>query len=466
MAGRPANRLASLAAGALLVGSAAAQNPDASAPEELRRRAEWGATFRHAGRDSGVIVTRLAPNSAARAAGLRVGDHVIVLNGRDVRDPAEFRNAQRAIRGGDSVIARLIRTRSIEGGGGDTAAIRFLVPPLAREQIPGTTAAYGVLRSPRGYLLRTLITRPESAGTGRLPAILFVPWLSCDAVEKPDPGGDGFAHLLRDVAAGSGMLLLRVEKPGVGDSDGPDCSEGSLADELAAYRAALAHLRARTDVDTTRIVILGGSLGGSLAPILVAESPDGIVGVISVGGFTKTWFEHMMEIERRRLVLSGQPPVAVNEAMRGFARFYAEYLLGRQTPTQVLTAHPELRQLWYDEPEHQYGRHARYFHELQQLNPEGAWATVAERGIPGLIVWGEFDWIMSRDDQDRAVAILNRRRAGAGTLAVIPRTDHGLMTYPDEASAFADKGAQYDGRAAQAVIAWLRERFAGAGRRP
>jgi pimeloyl-ACP methyl ester carboxylesterase len=212
---------------------------------------------------------------------------------------------------------------------------------------------------------------------------------------------------------------------------------------------------------------MGGSLGGGLAPILVAESPRGVAGVISVGGFTKTWYEHMLEIERRRLDLLGRTPREVNAAMRGFALFYTEYLLRRRTPAEVLAAHPDLKPLWYDEPAHQYGRPASYYHEVQQLDVEGAWSVLAERGIRALIVWGEYDWIMSRGDQERAANIVNARRPSGAKLVVLPKTGHGLNTYRSPAAAFADERPVYDGAAARVINAWLRRqsRVADAGGR-
>lgn len=377
-----------------------------------------------------------------------------------MRGADAFWPAFRAIRGLDTVRAVVLRSR--DGAAADTVSLRFVVDSLPHERIAGVTVTYGAIRSDRGHLVRTVVTRPTAAGTGPLPGMLFIPWLSCDPVEKPDPGTDGFAHTLREVAARSGMVLMRVEKPGLGDSEGPDCRHGSLDDEMAAYRAALRALRATLGVDSTRLYLWGGSLGGALAPILAVDDGAGVDGVIAAGGFTKTWYEHMLEIERRRLQLLGSSPSEVNQAMRGFALFYTEYLIRRRTPAQVLADRGELRPLWYDEPAHQYGRPASYYHAVQQLDVEGAWATVAQRRIPALVVWGEYDWIMSRDDQERAVSIVNARFPGGGTLAVVPRTDHGLMAYSSLADAFGDVGPTYDGAAARAIVAWLRRRSSAA----
>jgi pimeloyl-ACP methyl ester carboxylesterase len=254
------------------------------------------------------------------------------------------------------------------------------------------------------------------------------------------------------------MVLMRVEKPGLGDSQGPDCRTGGLEDELAAPRAGLRALRGMAGVDPERIFLLGGSIGGALAPILAAEEPQGIAGVIAVGGFARTWYEHMLDIERRRLTLTGRPPAEVNVAMRGFAQFYTDYLLERRTPAEVLAKRTALRPLWYDEPGHQYGRPAAYYHAVQALDVESAWAAVAERGIPALVMRGEYDWIMGPAEAERAVEIVNARRPGLARLIVLPKTDHGLMVYASLADAFAERAPRNDGAAGRAVTGWLRER--------
>jgi len=419
----------------------------------LRRRAVWHGMIAPVGGDSGALVHRIESSSPAARAGLREGDRLVALNGAPVVDADAFWPAFRSLRGGDTVRARVVRGRA----GADTIELRFALDSAAHEQIPGTFTTYGAVRSDRGYLLRTVVSRPEHPAAARVPGVLFIPWLSCDPVEKPDPGNDGFAHMLRAVATGSGMVVMRVEKPGLGDSQGPDCSKGGLDDELAAPRAGLRALRSMPQVDPSRIFIMGGSIGGGLAPIIAAAEPQGVAGIVAVSGFTRTWYEHMLDIERRRLTLSGSSPADVNSAMRGFAQFYTDYLLGGKTPAQVLDVRPELRPLWYDEPTRQYGRPAAYYQAVARLDVEAAWAAVAAKGIPALVVWGEYDWIMSRAEAERAVEIVNTRRPGLAQLVVLPKTDHSLMVYASVADAFADGKATNDGAAGRAITAWLRQ---------
>src|SRR3974390_1846857 len=89
------------------------------------------------------------------------------------------------------------------------------------EVVEGVDIRYGEVRTEKGYRVRTYTSRPRGA-TGRLPLAVFIPWLSCDAVENPRNLKDGWSFMLRVVMRDAGMQVVRIEKPGVGDSEGPD----------------------------------------------------------------------------------------------------------------------------------------------------------------------------------------------------------------------------------------------------
>jgi predicted acyl esterase len=154
------------------------------------------------------------------------------------------------------------------------------------EQIPGLDSRYDVLRMPDGTRLRMILTRPMGT-TGRLPAILFVQWLSCDTIELPAGQQDGWSRMLRRLAQESGLVMMRTEKAGVGDSEG-DCASLDYETELAHHRAALAWLRQSPDVDPAKIVIFGASMGGNYAPLVASGVP--VAGVMIWGGGAHSWF--------------------------------------------------------------------------------------------------------------------------------------------------------------------------------
>jgi pimeloyl-ACP methyl ester carboxylesterase len=305
----------------------------------------------------------------------------------------------------------------------------------------------------RAFRARVLITVPSNAATRRLPAVLFIPWLSCDPVEVQGPTDDGYIRLVRDIAAQSRMVVARVEKPGVAGGEGPDCSVSTLDDDFAAFRAGLAALRGRPHVDTTRVFLIGGSIGGAFAVALAAESGSRVAGVVSVNSFARTWYEHMIDHERRRLTLADTTGDRLGDAMRGFELLYTGFLIQKLTPGQVIAAHPELRRLWYDSTTGQYGRAAAYFHQVQALDLDRALATL---NVPALFIGGEYDWVMGAEEPGFAAARVNRFHPGRATSRVYMGLSHGIHTYASAADAFHGQNGKYDSAVATDVLIWLR----------
>ena len=96
-----------------------------------------------------------------------------------------------------------------------------------REHFPNADVLYDWVTNSRGEKLRTFITRPKSASS-KVPAIFFVGWLSCDTMESPDPrADDGFGILLGRLIDRSGFATVRMDKPGVGESQG-DCAKADF----------------------------------------------------------------------------------------------------------------------------------------------------------------------------------------------------------------------------------------------
>lgn len=324
-------------------------------------------------------------------------------------------------------------------------------PGVPVETIAGVEVVLGEVTTAAGHRLRTITTRPP--GEAKLPAILLVGWLSCDSVESPRGPQEGFARVLHGLAARSGHVLVRVEKPGVGDSEGPPCGDCDFRTELEGYRAALRAAKALPFVDEKRVFILGMSNGGGVAP-LVGEG-ESVAGYVASGGWVKTWFEHMMEHERRKLTLSGRtPPGEASARMKSIAEFYGLYLRGKKTPAEVLAARPDLAPAWDDEPTRQYGRPAAFYHQLEELNLAEAWSRV---DVPVLAIHGEFDWIMSADDARLIADIVNRNRAGLASCVIVPGMDHFYETHPSFEAAFrnAGRGKRADEEVVATVVEWL-----------
>src|SRR5438309_7674958 len=215
-----------------------------------------------------------------------------------------------------------------------------------RESYPNVDVIYDFVKPAHGERLRTIITKPRDA-KGKIPVIFVAGWLSCDSVEAPEDTKDASGMVFRGLAQMPGFSLFRVDKQGVGDSEGV-CGETDFDTELAGYRAAFRALKHYDFIDSNRVYILGISNGGGFAPLIPESDAEQrqVRGYLSVGGWAKTWFEHMLEIERRRFALMGKSPAEVTDRMKNSATLYYEWLIKSRTIDAILKEQPQLEELW------------------------------------------------------------------------------------------------------------------------
>jgi len=135
-----------------------------------------------------------------------------------------------------------------------------------QETYPNVDVIYDTVVSPNREKLRTIITHPRDS-SGKLPVIFVAGWLSCDSIEAPEGTTDASGLVFRGLAQMPGYCTFRVDKPGVGDSEG-DCSKTDFDTELAGYRAAFKSLDRYDFIDQDRVYIFGLSNGGGFAPLV------------------------------------------------------------------------------------------------------------------------------------------------------------------------------------------------------
>jgi dienelactone hydrolase len=322
------------------------------------------------------------------------------------------------------------------------------------ENLPKVDTELGELRTPDGARLRTFVTKPQGS-TGRLPAVLFVQWLSCDTIEVSPNPKDGWSAMLRRLITESGWLWQRTEKSGVGDSQGIPCAKLDYETELAHHRAAFRQLRSRPDVDPARIVIYGGSMGSNYAPLVAAG--EKVAGVVVWGGGATTWFERMLRFERNALELGDKGPESLTAEVNARAAYFSRYLLRGESPSAIAASDPELGKVWSrivgTSSDGHYGRPFAFHQQAQRQDWAGAWARV---NAPVLVLFGEYDWFESRDAAELIARIVNRQRPGTATFRQLPGTNHHFDRFPSAREAFAEKGGTTDaGPAVEAILQWL-----------
>ena len=321
------------------------------------------------------------------------------------------------------------------------------------EAYEGLRTEYGVVRTRDGVQLRTIVTSPRSAA-GRLPAILFVQWLSCDSIELPANAHDGWSEMIREVIRRSQVLVWRTEKRGIGDSEG-ECATMDYETELADHRQALVELRKRSDVDPQRIVIFGGSIGTTYAPLLAADQD--LAGVMVWGGGATTWFERMLRFERNALELAGTDPQTWVDEMNARARFFERYLLRGELPSAIIASDPELGKVWSrivgTKGDSHYGRPPAFHQQAARQNWAGAWARVR---APVLVLGGEYDWFESHAASALVAEVVNRQHPGQAEFHEYPGLNHHLSKFPTPEAAFKESGGTVSAEPVVAtILSWL-----------
>lgn len=324
----------------------------------------------------------------------------------------------------------------------------------ADETVAGVTSTYSWIETSDGYRLRSIQTRPVDV-SAPLPLVYFVQWLSCDSVEISD-GNDGWTQMLRGLVSGGRYLVMRVDKAGVGDSEGPPCRELDYDTELRHHREALSQVAKATDVDASRIVIFGASMGATMAPLL-ANSHD-VAAVAIWGGGAVTWFERLLAFDRNAYELGNTDPEVIARRITQNVAFYVEYLQRGRSPAAIVAADPEMNNvvdsiIGLSQSDH-YGRPFAFHQQAQEKNWQAAWSEI---NVPVFVAYGEYDWFETDKAHNTILRTVNRRTSGRAKMVVIPGMDHHFSVFPNAMSAFEDQAGQPNARPfLQAFLPWLR----------
>lgn len=423
------NRMKQLIAASVLhviaVGHAPAQRT-ASADVDLPRRIQFGATLaevsdsmRTAGNAAGALVLALIPHSAAALADVRVGDIIVRIADDTVENVAGALSALRPLPPGRNTGVEVMR-------GGRPVTLTFQTRERPRETSPDFLIDYRAVDA-RGGRHRVLVSHPSDSVPH--PAVLMIGGIGCYSIDQPsgaNPYRDLAYHLTR-----RGYTVLRVEKLGIGDSDGSACLNTDFETEVDGYRQALSALRSYPSVDTTRVFLFGHSIGGIEAPLLASESgvDHAIAGVAVLSTTGVAWYEYELANLRRQLRLSGLAPDSVERYMRLKTICAFQFLEMKETRAAIV-AHDSACA-----PELAYPASDAYMHAVAELPPAKVW-----RGVhaPVLVMYGASDFVTSRSEHVMLTEDINAVHPDSATYAEIAELDHYLSRQASQKASQSD----------------------------
>lgn len=165
------------------------------------------------------------------------------------------------------------------------------------------TAEEVVVRTPAGLRLAGTLTVPAHAAKVRVPAVVLITGSGAQDRDEGTPFIENWRPFrqIADTLSRRGVAVLRLDDRGVGGSDAgsPTATSADYADDI---RAALAWLRTRPDIDSTRLGLVGHSEGAIIAPMVAASDPR-LRGIVLLAGTASRGRDILAE-QRRYLFTS------------------------------------------------------------------------------------------------------------------------------------------------------------------
>lgn len=388
----------------------------------------------------GVRVSAVVPGSAAAQAGLHAGDTIRAVNGAPIASVARFLRVLHDLHAGQPALVEVERD-------GRRLQLSATLTSPRDESDAGLVTEYGAI-AVDDSLRRTLLTMPAGL-TAPAPAVLLIGGIGCYSVDIAANPQDAYMRLTHDLAR-AGFVTMRLEKSGVGDSQGPPCQNVDFDAETRGYAAALAALQRSSHVDPARLYLLGHSIGTIIAPGLALQNR--VAGVVVLEAVGRDWPEYEIRNLRRDLELDGESAPAVDEALIEKAQCMQRLFFENQPETEIERNMPACGV-------HNgiYPVSSAYVQQVAHLNIIEPWTRV---NVPVLAVYGMSDFETELADHERIVAVVNASHPQSATLAVVPAMSHRLGRAPSAKAAETDdeRGTlePYDTDLSRIVVAWLR----------
>jgi photosystem II stability/assembly factor-like uncharacterized protein/pimeloyl-ACP methyl ester carboxylesterase len=384
------------------------------AEAQLLRKPLLGAQLEYVNKNgiSGCKVIRVVRGTSV-ALQLQENDIIVSIDDKTYSSVDEFINLFLTYTPGQTIQLSIIR-------GKQKKLLRGTVLPRPYETDDQAEVIYDQAAY-KGGLLRVIINKPFKKSL--MPAMLFIPGYTCSSIDELTD--DHPYKRMIDAYVEAGYVTLRIEKSGLGDSQNtPPCSSCDLLDEIENFEVGLKKLKSLPYIDTNKIIIVGHSMGGIIAPAISARHQ--VAGVVVYGTTAKSWFEYQLEMYRVQTALSGLNPIEVEQyVIEQYDLNYRFYIKKENLVDMAREPQADsiLRSVWgYDGKGNIYDRNAEYWRQIQDLPHLENWKNTRAKV---LVQFGESDFqAFSKTDHQQIVNTVNHFHPGHATLQTYPLTDH------------------------------------------
>ncbi|HMS01625.1 MAG TPA: alpha/beta fold hydrolase [Gemmatimonadaceae bacterium] len=303
------------------------------------------------------------------------------------------------------------------------AAVSYAAPADAPYLAEDVTVA-----TPMGHTLAATLTRPRAV-TGRVPVVITISGSGGQERDEAIPGVQGYRPFrqIADTLGRHGIAVLRFDDRGIGGSGG-DHATATSRDFAEDVRALVAWARAHPALDPSRVILLGHSEGGLIAPLVAADDPT-LAGIALLAG--PAYAGARIIAFQQRSAIAQQHPTA----------------FAAQRDSLFRTAQAELERTARDAP---------WLREFLAYDPL---PTAARVRVPVLVLQGDTDLQVTPEQADTLAATLRAAGNPRVTLRRLPRTNH--LFQRDANGTPSGYGALIDRRMTSEslahVVDWVRE---------
>ncbi len=437
--------------------------------ETLARRGSLGVRLsptpeEMAGAD-GAYVSEVIAGTTGEEIGIMAGDFIVRVDDEPMATTQEVVAAVSDWRAGDT--ARVVVMRD-----GRELALAGEIAPRPQERSDECRIEYGSVPFDGGHL-RTITYLPHDEGV--YPTVYMIQGYTCGSIDlyywPNSPQRQLSLGLVR-----AGYAVFHVEKPFVGDSDGPaDCYDIDYDYEMKAFDEVYVALKEYDWVDRENIFLFGHSLGGIAAPILGAEHhPRGIA---VYGTVAKSWYEYLVDLYRVQESYFGTDYETIETQARASIGVLYEFLINKRNPAdfaddpRFAKAFEEDILGWDAANETVLDRHYTFWQGLQDRDLTRAWK---EAGCATLAMHGECDvQALNSEGAETIADIVNQYHPGKGRFVLLEGTDHGFAKVPPMREyATMRRDGRYNGRylsenfnpqVVTELVRWLNENLSEPG---
>jgi len=416
----------------------------------LPRKAWFGAGIVAAGK--AFKVTQVAVGSTAEAVGLKVDDVLASVNGVPIDKPQAVAHVFGPLDSGTPVKIEFVRA-------GKPQTVEAVAKPKPVDDGPGYRTTYDQVVS-KGKRIRIFVTRPTSADAGKLPVLFLIQGIGYSSNEQPLTGGSPYAKICR-AFSNKGWVTVRVEKPGLGDSEGGPPDKVDFDFEVDAFRQALLKTKSYPFVDPDKVFIFGHSMGGCEGPLLASEIP--VKGLAVYGTVIRTWQEYWMDAVRSQGSLSGTSAGDLDQAARdNIAALHLVFNEGL-SPKEVKEKFPK----WsaavaglLPDGEHFSGIGLPFWRGCFAQNYARFWEKLDTNVLS---IYGSCDFVAERVDHPLIAEVVNSKHPNRAQFIEIPNSDHAfrnVATKKESLEFWSRGGKDFNPAICDVLLKWAAELLA------